>query len=332
MKKFASYKYTTSNVFLKSVKYIYGDLFGITFLSNYKIPFEAYNIKVINKNIANKTNLYILADSYIYRTLTPQNFTDVDSILWSNWKDEIQPLYLNKSKKNILIIETSERTFLSKFSHLTKNKYPFIPFLKVETKNNNGNHFPNTKELNENLEFIFLDNPMFLRFKECRAFFNKSLFNRIPETVVINEKEEYLFLRSTVDSNFHMPTEESSFKSINDSLMNECINNYINFYNNYKEIGFDEIYLSIIPNPSTIIGYNNYKYNNLIPRVENILSLKYPCISVFNEFRANKKKVYHRSDSHWTSFGLQIWTDKLNEAIILLNKLRSFDYSISAKL
>ena len=158
-------------------------------------------------------------------------------------------------------------------------------------------------------------NALFLKFKEIRALCNKTLFNRIPETVVINEKEKYLFLRSTVDSNFHVPTEESSFKLIDDTLINLCIDNYVNLYCYYKELGFDEIYLSIIPNPSTILGFNNYKYNNLITRIENKLPLKFPCIRIINEFRENKNKVYNRSDSHWKSFGFQIWVDKVNDAI-----------------
>jgi hypothetical protein len=138
MKKFASFKYKTDNVFFKSVKYQYGDLFGITYLSDFKIPFDQYNIKVKKQNIIRKTKLFILSDSYVYYNLKPHHFNDVDSIIWANWKDEAQSLYINKSKKNILIIETAERTFSSKFSQLTKNKYPFNPLIKVENKINPG--------------------------------------------------------------------------------------------------------------------------------------------------------------------------------------------------
>ena len=72
----------------------------------------------------------------------------------------------------IIAIETAERTFSSKFSQLTKNKYPFNPLIKVENKINPGTHFPNTKELNENLEFIFLDNAIFLKLKDCKTKFS----------------------------------------------------------------------------------------------------------------------------------------------------------------
>ena len=83
-------------------------------------------------------------------------------------------------------------------------------------------------------------------------------------------------------------------------------------------MGFDEVYLSIIPNKTSLLIKNDKNYNRLIERVENHPRLKIPVISVWNEFTS--KNYYQKGDSHWNCAGQKIWVDKVNEKLIANNE------------
>ena len=91
--------------------------------------------------------------------------------------------------------------------------------------------------------------------------------------------------------------------------------NALNEY--YKKLGFAEVYLSIIPNPVTILypNYGGYKYNNLIPRIESNPKLKMKCISVYDDFKNSKYQVYQNSDTHWCFNGLNLWLNKFSDTL-----------------
>ena len=80
--------------------------------------------------------------------------------------------------------------------------------------------------------------------------------------------------------------------------------------------GFDEVYLSIIPNKVSILSPDMGKYNQLIERVQSDLNLKIPVIDTYSDFKKNPTKYYLKSDSHWTCEGRDIWLDKVNNILV----------------
>jgi hypothetical protein len=97
------------------------------------------------------------------------------------------------------------------------------------------------------------------------------------------------------------------------------IEKIVNNLNKIKEIytkqGFDRIYLSIIPNPVTVINPNLGNYNGLIPLIQNNKELKLELIDVYNIFKKNGKSYYLINDTHWNSKGLQTWVNEVNKKI-----------------
>ncbi|MGZ3872636.1 MAG: hypothetical protein ACXVJD_06945 [Mucilaginibacter sp.] len=87
-------------------------------------------------------------------------------------------------------------------------------------------------------------------------------------------------------------------------------------YEHYRQLGFDDVYLSIIPNPTTILypRYHDLNYNNLIPRIENDPALKLKIFDIYELFKKSpeKDKLYQHSDTHWTRFGSMVWLNEFN--------------------
>ena len=312
-RKLAGLKYQTENTLLRSEKYRYGDLFGISFLSNFKIPTKLSEPLAVGDGVKN-INLYALGDSYIADKIQTKNFIGVDSLFFCDWKDSSKNLQLNHSKKNVLVIETTERTFLYKFSDDKKLKFPFIPgYENFSSLRNKGiGEYLFDKQINDNLEFAMFDNPWFTYAKQLRADINYSLFNKLPPVVIVSDDGKNIFLTSTVDSNFIMPTESSSFKTISDSILQNCIKNCNLLRHYYINLGFSDVYISIIPNPVSVYGFSSYRYNNLLPRIEGSSSRNFKTINVYPYFKINRDKVYLRADTHWSSYGLQYWINTVN--------------------
>ncbi len=321
IKKIATLKYQSDNVFFRSEKYRYSDLFGIIYLTRFKIPNSPDKPATVHSEERN-VNLYVLGDSYIAGRLQANYFRGVDSVFFVDWRDKSKNFEPGLAKNNILIIETTERTFLHKFGNRDSLKYPFIKGDIVEnvTGLEENRKFSFNKEINDNLEFILFDNPWFTYLKQLRADVNYRLFGTLPGTVIISPDGKNLFLRSTVDTNYRMPTESSSFKYLPENDLNTCIENCNLISDHYKKMGYSEVYFSIIPNPVTVVGFPPYKYNELIYRLGDSPKRNFKTIDVYTDFIRYKSKVYSRSDTHWTPRGLQMWIDKVN-ALLVENNL-----------
>ena len=89
----------------------------------------------------------------------------------------------------------------------------------------------------------------------------------------------------------------------------------------YKKDGFDEVYLSIIPNPVTILQPLNY--NGLIPALQNPIRLKGTFIidmySLFSQ-DPNPGRLYRIGDTHWSNMGIQVWLKYVNAELKKQNR------------
>ena len=78
-------------------------------------------------------------------------------------------------------------------------------------------------------------------------------------------------------------------------------------------LGFDEVYLSVIPNKSSLLIKDDPAYNHLIERIEGHPELQIPLISVWKAF--TEQNYYQKGDSHWNCAGQKIWVDAVNERL-----------------
>ena len=292
----------------------YGDLYSGCFLSQYidtAATKKLTEYKTSRKNI----DLYILHDSYLAYQLKKENFIGVDKLILSDFRGDGKQIRLDRSKKNILIIESSER---SSDWHFTDTAFMFSKIYinkpkieKDKSAKTKGNPFINyffNPFVNQNLEFNLFDYELFKPLKETKAKLIFNYFNKVPKDIAVSSNRNYLLLNETVDNNFV----ESSFRWLSNEQIDFIVNtmNRINLY--YKNIGFDEVYFSIIPNPVSIIDSERLPYNHKIERIKNTDWLHAKFIDVYDVFKNSKKQIYRRDDSHWNGNGVQLWVNEVN--------------------
>ena len=246
---------------------------------------------------------------------------------------------MDSSKINILLIEFSERNvrYLLEESGYGDNivkaqtynkeistnndivsgsdiKAPVLKAEKMTPQNIKSQvfEFIFNKKINTNIESNIWDITLFTPIKELKADINYKLFNSVDDNtnVAVSEDGKQLLYEPTIDTSSNM----SSFKYLSDSETDTLIDKLNAMYSEGKKMGFKKIYLTIIPNPVSILepNYNGLGYNELLHRVESSAKLQIPYIDLEPVFNQLKGAVYLNSDSHWNFKGGYIWLSKFN--------------------
>lgn len=315
-----------STSLLGSDRYYWGDLYGMSYLKEYKIRQESYYPDSVNFKGKGNTNLYMICDSYVWAFIKDgSSFANVNKMEYKRW------LYpgnisekLDEKKSNILIIELSERNirlFLKNNKELYDKVYlykdglpevnPFKLTLKDRLLEFSFKPLGNQNVDNNLFDFRFLT-PV----KELKATLNYSLFERTDVDVDVSTDKQYLFYSITVEPDLIT----SSFHPYSEKELSDIIEILNNAYSYYKSQGADEVYLSIIPNPVSILEPGRGNYNNIIERIENFPGRKIKTINITQRFKKYNGQIYNKSDSHWTYRGFYIWVDEVNSHLKNINR------------
>lgn len=306
-----------------------GDLVGMSYL-DYIEQFRSkrdYAFTRPNYNGPTNVNFYAWGDSYIWK-VPDTAYAGIKNYKFGwRYRDNIE-YSLDTAQKNILLIEIAERYIRSYF--VDTDMYNHVYAKKAEQtaaltpfppKRYAAVTIPDVSDLfnpliNQNLEYNLFNYNFINPTRQYKASLNYYLFNRASGDVVIAENKQQLFLKETVlgdrPENIYHP------------VSNEEIRNIIGilniFYDHYRRDGFDEVYLSLIPNPATIIQPEGY--NDLIPRLQNDTSLKMPIIDIYSIYHREqrKRKLYRPGDTHWYNEGLQVWLSEVNKMLISNNQ------------
>ena len=299
------------NDFVKD-DYRYGDLYRLSNLAKFRVPVD----KCISSKVSEKNNVSLI--------LLGDSFTEAGRIDSTNFKAESFKRFfvadtnftkLDKSRKNILIIETVERHFRERFTKPYKNLQ--LTDNQVIKRNISEESYlqkalayevPYNTQRHETLLF---SSDFFLFFKEWKAWINWKLFNKIDEKVVLSKNEKHILYYLDAQPNGIT----SSFDKISEEEINILVQNINQTYNYYKNIGFQEVYLSIIPNKTSILASDLGEYNHLIERIQQNNALKMPFLDVYTPISQSKLLLYDVGDSHWNCNGKQIWLDKVNHQL-----------------
>jgi len=173
--------------------------------------------------------------------------------------------------------------------------------------------------INQNLEFNLFDYPIFTFCKEIKAWFNYKIFNRVPQEISVFDDCHYLFLKETIDT----CSDLSSFKYIPDEEVNNIVKILNTVYKHYRNNGFTEVILSVIPNPVSVIFPSYKKYNDIIRRVQNHSGLVMPMLNIYDKLKSAPCKVYYNSDSHWNKNGFTIWLNEFNKYLSNVSKVKN---------
>lgn len=324
--------------------YRYGDLYRLSYLKKFKGNLEKpverkfKNHKEVNSN----TNLYILGDSFTIEERINKNDFNVNQYKQVHWINN-ENIRLDKTKKNILLIETIERYFGERFSEsvhnielernevkpinpspirkmkyigkivnfLTTNFASEFQIIKNKISYFRNSQFPTSSNIEKRLEIILFSYDFILPIRELKASLNYEFFGRVEKQVLISKNLKHQFFYQEADST----NKYSSFYPVSQL----DIDTYIGYLNEtkkyYQQLGFSEVYLSIIPNRVSLLAPESGTYNHLIERIQNSPNLKMKNLDIFHIYQKNPEMYFSKSDTHWTPEGRNEWLKMVNSEL-----------------
>ncbi|MBS1773476.1 MAG: hypothetical protein JST82_11510 [Bacteroidetes bacterium] len=302
---------------------IEGDLVGMSYLYFEKkfLRKEEYSFPRVKAK--NNVNLVLSGDSYT--VFVPDSAFGVGSYKYGRRYFSELKFELDSNKKNILIFEIAERYVKDYFSsNRVYNEVALVNAPKQEVKQFfpvPGKDEPQKSKfdefmsvcfnplINQNLEYNLFNYNVVNPVRKAKAWMNYHLFSRASGDVIVADDGEYLFLKETVNKK----NSKSSFSEFTDAEVSQLIRNLNAVSAHYKALGFDEVYLSIIPNPVTVLQPAGY--NGLIPRIQNSIDLKIRIIDMYSVFKNTKDVIYWKGDTHWNNNGVNVWLKEVNKIL-----------------
>lgn len=308
-------------------QYSYGDLYNMSNLPGFKENDIATNGDLTDADKPAThypdVDLYTLGDS----------FTNIDTSFYAGnrnfhiWVGDKTPQYvtLDTTRKNILVVQIIERVLQERMyspdyeaifingGFVPKSVAEFAE-KPVEASNNleTSTSWLLTRfgeQINQRIEFLLFNSPLFVRFKEIKAQLLLSLFGRTAGTALSTDGK-HLFYQVEVDST----TSYSSFHAISDQRLDTAVTNLNSLRRHYLKIGFDEVYICLVPNKATILDPSHGNYNHQIERFEANPRLEAPVISTIDTLRQHPN-WYHLGDGHWNKKGKEFWLRRVNEVV-----------------
>jgi hypothetical protein len=336
----------------QSDKWQYGDLYGMSYLPYFRKHRETKDtIHPIACRPDHKIDLYTICDSYLWGFFPSEKFyCNVDKLTIVKINDgRGLKVRLNSSKVNVLLLELSERnvrgtlgmpssvddlisaqdgpeTATSSTEESTPGnakkeiaswKFKVRTVLeRMKKMRSDVFDFIFNNKINSNIESNFWEISLFTPIKEFKSNINYKLFNKVNNNVKVSKDGKQLFYTPTIDTSDWM----SSFKSLSETEKDSLVRRFNRIYIKGKSLGFDKIYISIIPNPVSIIDphYDGLVYNDIVNRIQNDRNIKIPYLDIVPTFKVLKSKAYSPSDTHWSQYGAHIWLNKFNSE---LNKI-----------
>lgn len=289
--------------------YRYGDLYRFSNLPQFRVLKEACptpHTKITQPNTA----LYLIGDSF-----TEEGRIEAEDFVSGSFHRFFighQPFVkLDKTKKNVLIIETVERHFRERFTKPYKN----LTFKEPSTQQAVDAALKQAKSDfwydAERHESVLFSSDFFLTIKEWKAGLNNRLFDRNDKNVVVSRDKKNIFYE--LDARPSGIT--STFDKISDKEIMQLVENVNRTYDFYRQNGFDEVYLTIAPNKSSILGNDLGEYNHLIERIQKNSALRMPIFDIYTPFSTSQKMLYDVGDTHWNCEGKQIWINAVNQKL-----------------
>ncbi|MDZ7898175.1 MAG: hypothetical protein U5N85_09140 [Arcicella sp.] len=295
--------------------YRYGDLYRLSLLPQFKE--KAYECEHQRFTRKKPINLYIIGDSFTEDPKIKLEDFPIEKYHYVHWAKSAN-YQLDTTKQNILILETVERTVEEHFSSIASNfgnqkqSESQLSFRKkIEQKTNKVEKMIVPDGIEERLAHTIFNYDFFLWFRELKSTLNFKIFNRVEDEVVFSKDKMQIFYADEADAS----NSKSAFYYIVDSKIDLFVQNINQTREKYLKAGFDEVYLSIIPNKVSILSPDLGSYNHLIERIQNNKQLQIPFIDTYSVFKKSPQKYYLKSDTHWTCEGREVWLQKVNSIL-----------------
>ncbi|MHA8065769.1 hypothetical protein V7S76_03700 [Aquirufa sp. ROCK2-A2] len=324
--------------------YQYGDLFGLSFLKDFKVRKIDYVDKPLHVDqLPRDLSLYMICDSYVFGPFEGKSdyFSRVKDFHILKLKDpQWNPPKFNPKNKNILVFEIVLRNVYNQMNmkNIT-DKSNFSNLSALPTNSISGSSVPIQttppesfnllddvrkwmssvnqkvmrtlyhKNIETHLELIMFDFNFLLPLKVWKAEWFFKYFNRINGAVVLSKDRKFLFMENTVDPKY----KGSSNYPISDAEIEEQVNQINQLNDFFKSKGFDQVLFSIIPNPYDLVSSQEFGQNNQIKRVLASKNLKAKLFDISPHLAVNAQNNFFPSDSHWNANGSKIWLTEFNK-------------------
>ncbi len=260
------------------------------------------------------THLYIIGDSFSEEQRINQADFRVSHYQRIKW-DFPQRAQLDPTKRNVLLLETVERHFQDHFTRpvteLVVEKDTSKTAIPQSSWRQQLSDELHRSDMEERLETVLFSHDWAFRFKELKAKLTLAWFDRASTGVSLSRDHQQIFLHSDTDTSKAL----SSFSRLTDQQVKTLVDSVNSVADRYRRLGFDEVYLSIIPNKASILEPNRGTYNHLIERVQQSADLRVPTINVYQVFKKAPQSPYLKSDTHWNCKGRSIWLNLVREKV-----------------
>ncbi len=294
--------------------YRYGDLYRLSNLAEFKDPRQSCP-KLPLPAPTQKIAFYLIGDSFTERQRIDSSDFAVTRYQWAHWGENLH-LKLDTSYTNIILLESVERNVRPHFGTLIANVIPdtatFIT-LPGDTRFMHAlDRMFASDGVEDRLNTILFQFETMLKFKELKSWINQRLFDRTDPKVTLSGNGSTLAYYEDTDSTLI----NSSYNRVPDAEIDSLVA-VINLNKQLlEEMGFDQVWFSIIPNKATVLMPDYGAYNHLIERIHRHPALATPRIDLLDDFRKTGVDAYLKGDSHWSCSGQKIWLDKVNRKLL----------------
>lgn len=299
--------------------YRYGDLYRLSYLPNFKQKAIQCPDLLPKNNLQSPVALYLIGDSFTEEQRVNKHDLRVSKYQYTHWAKQ-SAIRLDTNQRNILVIETVERTckehLLQAIHNFDVNPVPTstqpLSFRrKCKQVFEDGIAFIFPKGTEERLEHTLFNFDAILWIREMKASLNLKIFGRTEKSIVLDKSESHIFYVDEAG----IDNEKSSFYPITATEIDSMVFHLNEARTSYLKAGFDEVYISLIPNKVSVISPEIASYNHLIERIQQHKNLQVPVIDVLSIFKKSPESYYLLSDTHWNCAGRNQWLIQINSRL-----------------
>ncbi|GAB2556610.1 hypothetical protein [Spirosoma areae] len=294
--------------------YRFGDLYRLSALAPFKLAQPVCSPANRASDTAS-THLYLIGDSFTEPQRLSQSDFRVSHFQRVAW-DNQQRIQLDSTKRNVLLLESVERHFREHFARPVHEFVVAADTNQVPTKRptlvQRFRKEVHRTDIEERLESTLFSHDWAFWFKELKATLTLDWFERENASVSLSKNRQHLFLHSDTDTANVL---NSSFSRLTDREVNALADSVNAVARQYRQLGFDDVYLSIIPNKASILETNRSDYNHLIERIEDNPRLRVPPIKTHEVYKQATPSPYLKSDTHWNCEGRELWLNAVRAKI-----------------
>ncbi len=316
MRALTKARYAGSGI-LNSDKYAFGDLYGISYLPEFRIAKQEKFLDVpVGLPAEKDIDLYIVGDSYLYSYLDtlPNYYARVNRLDFRRWAHvPVRTEDFKSGQKKVLLIESVERNIANVIALeriravFEPTPPPVLPWWEQWNEAIKSALYHPTLE--SNLEFTLFNMALFSPIKEWKSAWNDRVFGRLSREVHRSRAGDQLFMNETVDKR----EKGSSYREISEAEVKAIVQKMKEIQTFYRAKGFDLVLFSFMPNPVSILEAD--RTNQYLASIRAEASEDLTIIDPSARLTQHAKQNFYQSDSHWNQRGARVWLDQLNEVL-----------------